>query len=199
MVFALADSHVAMPVDDRPLDAILHDDVAPYDWLGMSLAAVMPAHVIYPQVDTKPAGFSRVWLQDILRGKLGFTGAIFSDDLSMEAARQGGTLAEAATAALEAGCDRVLICNQPDEAGKGLDTLRFKPSRASRQRMKRLRPRGTRAEVAQARGSAGLSAGPGALCATHSPERSECKSRREVCGGLRVFCIPPPAASGAGH
>ncbi len=141
--FALADSHVAMPVDDRPLDAILHDDVAPYDWLGMSLAAVMPAHVIYPQVDTKPAGFSRVWLQDILRGKLGFTGAIFSDDLSMEAARQGGTLAEAATAALEAGCDRVLICNQPDEAEKVLDMLRFKPSRASRQRMKRLRPRGT--------------------------------------------------------
>ena len=87
--FASADSHVAMPVDDRPLEDILAADVKPYDWLGMSLASVIPAHVIYPQVDEKPAGFSRVWLQDILRGKLGFNGAIFSDDLSMEAARAG--------------------------------------------------------------------------------------------------------------
>src|SRR6201990_1310363 len=110
--FASADSHIAVPVDERKLDEILAEDVAPYDWLGMSLASVIPAHVIYPLVDSKPAGFSRVWLQDILRGALGFTGAIFSDDLSMEAARQGGTLTEAATAALDAGCDMVLICNQ---------------------------------------------------------------------------------------
>ncbi len=140
--FATADSHVAMPVDDRPLDAILADDVAPYDWLGMSLASVIPAHVIYPQVDAKPAGFSRVWLQEILRGRLRFPGAIFSDDLSMEAARQGGTLTEAATAALQAGCDMVLICNQPDEAEKVLDALRFTPSKDSQRRLKRVRPRG---------------------------------------------------------
>ncbi len=140
--FAEADSHVAVPVDDRPLDAILRDDIAPYDWLGMSLAAVLPAHVIYPQVDTKPAGFSRVWLQEILRGKLRFPGAIFSDDLSMEAARQGGSLTEAATAALHAGCDMVLICNQPDEAGKVLDALRVMPTKASQRRLKRMRPRG---------------------------------------------------------
>ena len=68
--------------------------------------------------------------------------AIFSDDLSMEAARQGGTLTEAATAALDAGCDMVLICNQPEEAGKVLDALRVKPSKASRRRIKRMRPRG---------------------------------------------------------
>jgi beta-N-acetylhexosaminidase len=103
---------------------------------------VIPAHVIYPLVDSKPAGFSRVWLQDILRGALGFTGAIFSDDLSMEAARQGGTLTEAASAALEAGCDMVLICNQPEEAGKVLDALRVKQSKASRRRIRRMRPRG---------------------------------------------------------
>jgi beta-N-acetylhexosaminidase len=140
--FAQADSHVAVPVDERTLDQILADDVAPYDWLGQTLASVIPAHVIYPKIVDKPAGFSRLWLQDILRGKLGFNGAIFSDDLSMEAARQGGTLTEAATAALEAGCDMVLICNQPEEAGKVLDALRFKPSKESRRRLKQMRPRG---------------------------------------------------------
>lgn len=99
--WASADSHVALPVDDRPLATILGDDAMPYDWLGVALDAVIPAHVIYEKVDGKPAGFSRLWLQDILRGKLGFTGAIFSDDLSMEAARAGGTLTQAAAAALE--------------------------------------------------------------------------------------------------
>ena len=140
--FATADSHVAMPVDERPLETILRDDVAPYDWLGLALASVIPAHVIYSQVDSKPAGFSRVWLQDVLRGKLRFSGAIFSDDLSMEAARQGGTLTEAASAALQAGCDMVLICNQPEEAERVLDALRFTPSKESQARLKRMRPRG---------------------------------------------------------
>ncbi|MGF6510051.1 beta-N-acetylhexosaminidase [Paraburkholderia sp. 32] len=140
--FAQADSHVAMPVDERPIDEILGNDVAPYDWLGLSLGAVLPAHVVYPRVDAKPAGFSRIWLQDILRGKLGFEGAIFSDDLSMEAARQGGTLTEGAQAALEAGCDMVLICNRPDEAEKVLDALRVTPARESQRRLKRMRPRG---------------------------------------------------------
>jgi beta-N-acetylhexosaminidase len=140
--FATADSHVAVPVDERSLDQILTDDAAPYDWLGLALSSVIPAHVIYPAVDTKPAGFSRVWLQDILRGKLRFQGAIFSDDLSMEAARQGGTLTEAAAAALQAGCDMVLICNQPAEAEKVLDALAFTPSKESRRRIRRMKPRG---------------------------------------------------------
>jgi beta-N-acetylhexosaminidase len=83
-----------------------------------------------------------VWLQEILRGRLGFNGAIFSDDLSMEAARAGGTLTEAALAALTAGCDMVLICNQPEEAEKVLEQLRFTPSKGSRQRLKQMRPRG---------------------------------------------------------
>ncbi|MCO4878002.1 beta-N-acetylhexosaminidase [Paraburkholderia caribensis] len=140
--FASADSHITVPVDERTLDEILGEDVTPYDWLGLSLASVLPGHVIYPKVDSKPAGFSRVWIQDILRTRLGFEGAIFSDDLSMEAARQGGTLTQAATAALEAGVDMVLICNQPDEAGKVLDALSFMPSEESRQRLERMRPRG---------------------------------------------------------
>lgn len=147
--FASADSHVAVPVDERTLDEILSEDVTPYDWLGLSLASVLPGHVIYPKIDSKPAGFSRVWIQDILRTKLGFEGAIFSDDLSMEAARQGGTLTQAATAALEAGVDMVLICNQPDEAGKVLDALRFMPSEESRQRLERMRPRGDALSWAQ--------------------------------------------------
>ncbi|TKC83865.1 beta-N-acetylhexosaminidase [Trinickia terrae] len=140
--FAAADSHVALPTDDRPLEEILRDDVAPYDWLGMALTSVIPAHVIYTQVDAKPAGFSRVWLQEILRGKLRFTGAIFSDDLSMEAAREGGTLTEAATAALAAGCDMVLVCNQPNAAEQVLGELRYAQSKESQRRLKRMRPRG---------------------------------------------------------
>jgi beta-N-acetylhexosaminidase len=140
--FASADSHVALPTDDRSLDEILAADVKPYDWLGMALASVIPAHVIYTRVDEKPAGFSRVWLQEILRGRLGFNGAIFSDDLSMEAARAGGTLTEAAHAALTAGCDMVLVCNQPEEAEKVLEQLHFTQSKASMQRLKKMRPRG---------------------------------------------------------
>ncbi|MBC7734620.1 MAG: beta-N-acetylhexosaminidase [Bacteriovorax sp.] len=120
--FVKADSHVDVPIDKRSLKAILADDAKPYEWLSTSLASVMPAHVIYPKVDAQPAGFSARWLKDILRMQLGFTGAIFSDDLSMAGARciNGGevTYAEAASVALNAGCDMVLLCNQ-SEAGIG--------------------------------------------------------------------------------
>ncbi|KAF1045820.1 beta-N-acetylhexosaminidase [Xylophilus sp.] len=125
--FVAADSHTGIPVDRRSLAAILADDAAPYQWLGSTLAAVMPAHVIYPKVDGRPAGFSRRWLQEILRGRLGFDGAIFSDDLSMEAARRlDGRVAgfvDAALAALEAGCDLVLLCNQSLGDGRPVDEL----------------------------------------------------------------------------
>jgi beta-N-acetylhexosaminidase len=114
--FVKADSHLAVPVDKRGLKTILADDAAPYHWLGATLSSVMPAHVIYPKVDSRPAGFSKVWLQDILRGRLGFDGLVFSDDLSMAGARvlEGRALSytEAALAALSAGCDMVLLCNQ---------------------------------------------------------------------------------------
>ncbi|MCS6809717.1 MAG: beta-N-acetylhexosaminidase [Tepidimonas sp.] len=126
--WAEADSHVDLPVDERPLEAILSEDAAPYGWLSASLDAVMPAHVLYPQVDDRPAGFSRRWLQDILRGQLGFTGAIFSDDLGMAGARRLAgrelTYTEAALAALQAGCDLVLLCNQStQQGGVALDEL----------------------------------------------------------------------------
>lgn len=120
--FAEADSHVAIPVDERSLDEILADDAAPYGWLGLSLAGVMPAHVIYPKVDKHPAGFSRKWLS-LLRNDFGFQGVIFSDDLSMEGASVAGTVVDGAYAALQAGCDMVLICNSPDKADQILAGL----------------------------------------------------------------------------
>lgn len=125
--FAQADSHVAIPVDERGLDEILADDAAPYGWLGMSLAGVMPAHVIYPKVDGHPAGFSKKWLS-ILRGDMGFQGVIFSDDLSMQGASVAGNVVDGAKAALAAGCDMVLICNSPDKADQLLSGLEAKMS-----------------------------------------------------------------------
>ncbi len=118
-----ADSHHALPVDKRSLKAILADDAKPYDWLSTSLASVMPAHVVYPKVDALPAGFSERWLKHILRGDLGFQGAIFSDDLSMEAARMAGGALDGALAALQAGCDMVLLCNQSLDGGQAVDAL----------------------------------------------------------------------------
>jgi precorrin-6B methylase 2 len=125
--FVKADSHTEVPVDKRSLKAILADDAAPYPWLSTTLTSVMPAHVIYPKVDSRPAGFSQRWLQEILRRQMRFDGAIFSDDLSMEGARridgQVVSYTDAALAALEAGCDLVLLCNQSLGEGKAVDEL----------------------------------------------------------------------------
>ncbi|MCG3188208.1 MAG: Beta-hexosaminidase [Burkholderiaceae bacterium] len=122
-----ADSHVDLPVDRRGLRMLLADDAAPYAWLSTSLASVMPAHVVYPKVDSRPAGFSRRWLHEILRSRLRFDGAIFSDDLSMAGARRldGRELSytDAALAALQAGCDMVLLCNQSVDGGAAVDRL----------------------------------------------------------------------------
>ena len=149
--FASADSHIAAAHDPRGLDDILQDDAAPYRWLGITLASVMPAHVIYPEVDSRPAGFSRRWLGDVLRNRLAFQGAVFSDDLSMQAARrvdgQDLSYTQAALAALQAGCDMVLLCNQSLGSGEAVDELldgltaaldsgRWQPDPA--QRMRRL-------------------------------------------------------------
>ena len=120
--FVKADSHVAIPIDERTLKEILHEDAAPYEWLGMSLSGVMPAHVIYPKVDKHPAGFSKKWLS-MLRKEFGFEGVIFSDDLSMEGASVAGSVVDGANAALNAGCDMVLICNSPEKADQLLDGL----------------------------------------------------------------------------
>ena len=125
--FVKADSHTEIPIDKRSLKAILADDAAPYEWLNTTLTSVMPAHVIYPKVDARPTGFSEKWLTFILRGQLGFGGAIFSDDLSMAGARlidgKKVSYTQAAVTALNAGCDMVLLCNQSVGSGKPLDAL----------------------------------------------------------------------------
>jgi len=137
--FVQADSHHAIPVDRRSLKAILAEDAAPYRWLSASLSAVMPAHVIYPKVDIRPAGFSSRWLQDVLRQRLGFTGAVFSD---------------AALAALGAGADMVLLCNQSivdggapidqaiDDLARAVVQGHWRPSPASEERRLALLPVG---------------------------------------------------------
>ncbi len=117
-----ADSHVALPVDARPLAEIEADDLSAFRPVLGDLGAVMPAHVVYPQVDDRPAGFSRIWLQDILRRELRFRGAILSDDLAMAGAEALGSPAQRAAAARAAGCDMVLICNQPEQADAILES-----------------------------------------------------------------------------
>ena len=118
--FAVADSHVAVPQDGRKFTELLKKDLLPYKAaIDAGLAAVMPAHVIYGEVDPEPAGYSKYWLQEVLRGKLAFGGLIFSDDLSMEGASTAGGIPERARAAPGAGCDMVLLCNDPE----GLEAL----------------------------------------------------------------------------
>jgi beta-N-acetylhexosaminidase len=140
--WAEADSHVAIPVDERSFQEILNEDAKPYEWLDLSLAAVMPAHVIYPKVDQHPAGFSKIWLHSILRQELGFEGVIFSDDLSMEGASIAGSVVKGAELALEAGCDAVLICNRPDLADQLLSKLKLTQTKQSESaaRLNRLMP-----------------------------------------------------------
>jgi len=120
-----ADSHLAVPVDDREYnDIYAHDILAFKRMIHHGLAAIMPAHVIYPKVDPHPAGFSTFWLQEVLRKRLGFQGVIFSDDLNMEGASVAGSgYADRANAALSAGCDMALICNNRDGAIEVLDGL----------------------------------------------------------------------------
>ena len=131
-----ADSHVAIPVDERGL-AALAPDLAPYG--ALKLDAVMPAHVIYTHVDARPAGFSPLWLGK-LRNEYGFDGVIFSDDLSMEGASVAGGIVERAAAAWSAGCDMLLVCNAPDAVGELLARWQVQAEPARTRRVERLLP-----------------------------------------------------------
>lgn len=142
--YAVADSHVAVPTDDRTLGEILRKDLVPYGpVIRAGLAGVMPAHVIYPQVDAEPAGYSRAWLREVLRGRLGFKGLVFSDDLSMAGASTVGGAAERARAALDAGCDMVLLCGDPGSQDRLLRSLQ-ESAPAPAERTERMRHRGGR-------------------------------------------------------
>jgi len=122
--FVSLDSHLALPIDERDLKTIRQQDLVPFKQLiSEGLEAIMPAHIVYPKVDSQAAGFSSKWLQQILRRELGFNGVIFSDDLSMEGAAIVGNFTERAQQALTAGCDMVLVCNNSDAAAEVLDAL----------------------------------------------------------------------------
>lgn len=137
-----ADSHVAIPVDERTLEQ-LQEDIAAFRL--STVDAVMPAHVIYPAVDPRPAGFSPVW-QTMLREELGFDGVVFSDDLSMEGASVVGGIMERATAAWNAGCDMLLVCNAPEAAGQLLAEWQVVPDERRSARIMKLLPSPTRVD-----------------------------------------------------
>jgi beta-N-acetylhexosaminidase len=118
------DSHIEKPRDPRKLADLMLADIVPFERLiPQGLAGIMPAHVVYESVDSKPAGYSRRWVQDILRAQLGFQGVIFSDDLCMAGAELGACHADRAELALEAGCDMVLVCNHRPAAVEVLESL----------------------------------------------------------------------------
>ncbi len=140
--YVASDSHVDVPVDERRFADLMLEDLVPFRQLiDFGLTAVMPAHVIYPRVDARPAGFSPVWLKDVLRVRLGFDGLIVSDDLSMAGARVAGGPLERAEAALEAGCDMVLLCNDPVAVGNVLDGLKWTMPAPSLARLARMHGR----------------------------------------------------------
>lgn len=137
-----ADSHIEVPVDNRTYTDIEMDDLIPFrQMIDFGLAGIMPAHVIYPKVDTHPAGFSKVWLKKILRGELGFDGCIFSDDLSMEGAAVAGNIVQRAEIAFSSGCDVVLVCNNPQAADTLLGELQWDIPAIGLARLARLRGR----------------------------------------------------------
>ncbi|AUD78904.1 beta-N-acetylhexosaminidase [Kangiella profundi] len=148
-----ADSHIDIPVDDRPREQIISDDMRVFAELAKNYQAVMPAHVIYPAFDKQPAGFSNIWLQDILRGQLGFDGVIFSDDLSMKGAEVVGGYYQRAEAAIKAGCDMVLVCNHPKEGQELAEQFDFDCDPKSTERLAAMRGKALNYSLSKVQGS----------------------------------------------
>jgi beta-N-acetylhexosaminidase len=143
------DSHIAKPVDPRKLADLMMSDIIPFERLiPNGLTGIMPAHVVYPEVDTKPAGYSAIWLQKILRQQLDFQGVIFSDDLSMDAADIGNSYSERAKLAIDAGCDMVLVCNHREAAIEVLGSLEQYKNPVSQIRLARMHGHNTQGSLA---------------------------------------------------
>jgi beta-N-acetylhexosaminidase len=137
------DSHHTLPIDKRRPEDIWMDDMLPFArMIEHGLEAIMPAHVIYENLSPELAGFSSFWLQEVLRGKLGFQGVIFSDDLTMAAADVAGDFNDRAMAALEAGCDMILVCNNHAGAAQVLEALKEHKDPVAQMRMVRMHGRG---------------------------------------------------------
>lgn len=150
-----ADSHVELPVDERDYYDIEQRDLAPFRALIASgIEGIMMAHVLYPQVDDVPAGYSKRWIHDTLRRELGFEGVVFSDDLSMAGADLGGDYAERAVRALEAGCDMLLVCNNRTAVHEVLERLGDEPRPLVQARLMRMHARGADPEPEALRASA---------------------------------------------
>ena len=144
-----ADSHLELPIDSRAMDEMQEQDIVPFAALATKLAGVMPAHIIYEQIDDMPAGFSPYWLQTILRSKLGFSGVIFSDDLSMAGAAIAGTYSERAEKALSAGCDMILLCNCRNGVKELLKNETLILMQANQERLRALQGNGNISNLAQ--------------------------------------------------
>jgi beta-N-acetylhexosaminidase len=133
------DSHLTLPIDERDMDSIRAKDLVPFKQLiEEGLEGIMPAHVVYPKVDPNPAGFSPFWIQQVLRKELDFNGTVFSDDLSMEGAAAVGDFPERARLAQLAGCDMILVCNNPAAAEQVLDALPITHDPVREQRLGRM-------------------------------------------------------------
>lgn len=132
----LADSHLETPFDDRPKSIIFEQDIQPFQQLiaKNKLSAIMPAHVIYTQCDSQPASGSSFWLKEVLRKQLNFNGVIFSDDLGMKGAGFMGNFVERAEKAIHAGCDLLLLCNEPEGVVQVLDNLKYQATQAQKER-----------------------------------------------------------------
>lgn len=132
------DSHLELPVDKRFKEELDRHDLYPYQKLLSQLGAVMPAHIVFPEVDHLPVGFSSLWLKTILKQQMSFHGVVFSDDLSMEGAAVMGDFTQRAEAALAAGCTSILVCNRPDQAELVLDFLEARPRLAVESKLETL-------------------------------------------------------------
>jgi beta-N-acetylhexosaminidase len=134
------DSHLTLPIDERDLETIRAKDLLPFrELIKQGLEAIMPAHVVYPKIAPEAAGFSPFWLQEILRKELGFNGVIFSDDLTMEGAASVGDYPQRAKLALAAGCDMVLVCNNPAAAAQVLESLPISENPLRQQRLETMK------------------------------------------------------------